>query len=217
MIEAVVFDFDGVLANSEPLHLAAYQDVFGSLGVELTRDDYYTNYLGYDDRGVFMKLAISAGWSIDEERIDVLVREKARVFDSAIQRTEVLYPSAAECVRRLAAELPLGIASGALKHEIAMILKRAGLDHHFRFIVAAGDTPHSKPWPDPYLHAAERHGIAPAKCVAIEDSRWGIVSAKAAGLPCVGITTTYPASELAAADRVIGSLDEFTRQLIQSL
>ena len=134
-----------------------------------------------------------------------------------IARTDVLFPDAAACIEALAAHFPLGIASGALRHEIQMILARAGLGHHFRFIVASGDTPNSKPWPDPYVRAARLHGVDASECVAIEDSRWGIESAKAAGLKCVGITTSYPAAQLQAADRVIGSLAEFTPGLIRAL
>lgn len=217
MVKAVVFDFDGVLANSEPLHLAAYQEVFSALGVQLTRDEYYANYLGYDDQGVFRKLGAAQGWMLDDGRVAALIEEKSRVFDATIERTDILYPAAAECVQRLGAEFPLGIASGALRYEIEMILERARLHRHFRFIVASGDTPNSKPWPDPYIRAAELHGVSASACVAIEDSRWGIESAKAAGLKCVGITTTYPASELRSADRVIDSLGEFRAELIHAL
>ena len=214
---AVVFDFDGVLADSEPLHLATYQEVFGALGATLTREDYYANYLGFDDEGVFRRMAAVQGWSLDDGRIASLIAEKSRVFDQVIATTDVLYPGARACVERLSASFPLGIASGALGHEIRMILERARLLHHFRFIVASGDTPNSKPAPDPYARAAELHGLPAAECVAIEDSRWGIESAKAAGLPCVGITHTYPASELTTADVLIGSLDEFTEPLIRGI
>lgn len=217
MVKAVVFDFDGVLANSEPRHLAAYQQVFSALGVELTPEDYYANYLGYDDVGVFRKLGAVQGWVLDDERVSALVAEKARVFDVDLERPDVLYPEAAACVEDLAKHYPLGIASGALRHEIEMILARGGLDRHFRFIVAAGDTANGKPWPDPYVRAAQLHGVAGSECVAIEDSRWGIESARAAGLKCVAVTTTYPAAELTAADRVIASLSEFSPELIRTL
>lgn len=217
MNTAIVFDFDGVLANSEPLHLAAYQEIFLTLGVELTREDYYANYLGYDDRGVFRKLGAAQGWALDDGRVKVLLDEKSRIFDAAIQQTDVLYPGAAECVRRLEPEFPLGIASGALRYEIEMVLERAGLDRLFRFIVGAGDTPNSKPSPDPYIRAAQLHGVPASACVAIEDSRWGIESAKGAGLKCIAITTTYPASDLTSADRIIDSLEEFSPELILAL
>ena len=217
MIRAVVFDFDGVLADSEPLHLAAFQQVFGSMGITLTRDDYYTHYLGYDDETLIRTLGRDRGWRPDDRQVATVIADKARVFDDVIATTDVLFPGAAECVERLAQDYPLGIASGALRHEIEMILRRARLDRHIRFIVASGETPNSKPAPDPYARAAELHGFAPAACVAIEDSRWGIESAKGAGLKCVGITNTYPASALHTADVVVASLDEFTAELVRGL
>jgi beta-phosphoglucomutase-like phosphatase (HAD superfamily) len=214
---SLIFDFDGVLANSEPLHLAAYQEVLSPLGITMTREDYYARYLGYDDAGVFRMVAEAAGWQMDAGRLAALIAEKGRVFDAVIESTDVLYPGAAECVERMAGAFPLGIASGALRYEIEAVLKRSGLDRHFRFIVAAGDTPQSKPAPDPYRRAAELHGVPPARCVAIEDSRWGIESAKSAGLACIAITTTYPRAALTTADLIIESLDEITPELLASL
>ena len=217
MIRAIVFDFDGVLADSEPLHLAATQEVFRDLGVTLTPEYYYEHLVGYDDRGMFGVMTLKEGWDLDQARLDAMIEQKARVFDDLIATRDVIYPGAANAVGRLASTFPLGIASGALKHEIETILKRARLAEHFSFIVASGDTAASKPAPDPYLEAARRHGLPPAACVAIEDSRWGIVSAKSAGMKCVGITNTYPATELRAADRVISSLRDFTEDLIRAL
>lgn len=214
---AVVFDFDGVLANSEPLHLRAYQQVLGGLGITVERDEYYAQYLGFDDIGAFAAISAARGCNWSDARIRALVAEKTAVFDEMLLSMDVLYPEAARCVERLAAAMPLGIASGALRHEIEAILRRSALDRHFRFIVASGDTPRSKPSPDPYRRAAEMHGIDPRLCVAIEDSRWGIESAKGAGLGCVGITQTYPAAQLAHADAVISSLDEFTVDLIETI
>jgi beta-phosphoglucomutase len=216
-IRAVVFDFDGVLANSEPLHLRAYQHVLQELGIELGRDEYYGQYLGFDDLTALRTISDSRGLSWTAEQLEALLARKTVVFDEILSSTEVLYPQAAACVERLGAHLPLGIASGALRHEILAILRRARLEQSFRFIVAAGETGASKPAPDPYRRAAELHGMPPTHCVAIEDSRWGIESAKRAGLRCVGITQTYPASELPGADRIIDSLDEFTTELIAAL
>lgn len=217
MILAVVFDFDGVLADSEPVHLAACQQVFEDLGVSLSADYYYEHLVGYDDRGLFDAMALKHGWDLDDARVSALVERKARIFDELIATRDVFYPGAAEAVQRLARAFPLGIASGALRHEIERILERAGVADRFRFIVAAGETAASKPAPDPYIEAAKRHGCPPGACVAIEDSRWGIVSAKGAGMKCVGITTTYAAGELRAADCIVGSLDEFTEELIRTL
>jgi beta-phosphoglucomutase len=217
VISAIVFDFDGVLADSEPLHLRAYQEVIGTLGESLPREEYYARYLGYDDEGVFRALSDARGWRFGASRIHALVEEKCRVFDALLEEPEILYPGAAECVARLAALWPLGIASGARRHEVQATLTRGGLRSYFRFIVAAGDTPASKPAPDPYLRAATLHGVDASKCVAIEDSKWGIESAKGAGMWCIGITHTYPVAELLAADSILSSLHELTPELIRSL
>jgi beta-phosphoglucomutase len=217
VIKAIVFDFDGVLADSEPLHLRSYQEVLASLGVTLTREDYYAHYLGYDDEGVFTNLAAAHGFELDAGRLELLIAEKGRVYDMIIASGEVLYPGAVSCVARMAAAFPLGIASGALRHEIEAVLSGAGMDRHFRFIVASGDTAESKPAPDPYRRAAELHGHAPHECLAIEDSRWGIESARAAGLRCIAITHTYPADQLRMADCIVESLAEFTPAFVQGL
>jgi beta-phosphoglucomutase len=216
-IRAIVFDFDGVLANSEPLHLRSYQAVLAELGIELGREEYYTHYLGFDDVTAFRVISERRGrrWS-DAEMAGILER-KTVIFDDLVASSDVLYPEAVPCVRRLAEAMPLGIASGALRHEIAAILRRADLEDCFRFIVAAGETAAGKPAPDPYRRAAELHGMPPDHCVAIEDSRWGIESAKGAGLRCVGITQTYPAAGLPGADAIIESLDEFTVDLLTRL
>jgi beta-phosphoglucomutase len=216
-IAAIVFDFDGVLANSEPLHMRTFQEVLGELGIPLDRDEYYERYLGFDDVGALRAIAAARGFDWDDRQIAALIERKTVIFDDLIASAEVLYPNAAACVERLAARFPLGIASGALRHEITSVLESSGLARHFRFVVAAGDTPRSKPAPDPYHRAAGLHGLPPAACVAIEDSRWGLESARTAGLRCVGITNTYPANELTTAERVIDSLDEFTEDLILSL
>lgn len=221
MIKAIVFDFDGVLADSEPLHLRAYQQVLSGFGVTLTRDDYYANYLGYDDEGVFEKLTARYPSQLGDRGIRALIEEKTRVFDSTIEGSiasgDILYPGTVACVAMVASRYPLGIASGALRHEIEAILHGANLAGYFQFIVASGETAEGKPAPDPYRRAAELHTRLPAECLAIEDSRWGIESAKSAGLACVGITTTYSREHLTAADRIISSLDEFTPELIDAV
>jgi beta-phosphoglucomutase-like phosphatase (HAD superfamily) len=221
VIKAIVFDFDGVLADSEPLHLRAYQAVLSKLGITFTRDEYYSNYLGYDDEGVFALLFERHGLRVDSDGIHALIEEKTSVFDATMEENiksgGILYPGAAACVELMASRYPLGIASGALRHEIEAILRGAHLHQHFRFIVASGDTPEGKPAPDPYKKAASLHGLAPGECVAIEDSRWGIESAKSAGLACVGITTTYAREHLPGADHIVGSLGEFTPDLIDVL
>ena len=215
-IKAVVFDFDGVLADSEMLHLRVYRELLGPSGVEITTAQYYERYLGSDDEGVFQQIALDYKLLLGDEEIEMLIAEKARRFEALVASGDVMYPAAAACVRRLGADWPLGIASGALRAEIELMLRGAALADAFGFIVAAGDTDRGKPAPDPYLRAAELHGVAPGACVAIEDSHAGLESARAAGMQTVGISTTYPRETL-RADAIIASLDELTPEFLRSL
>ena len=216
LIKAIVFDFDGVLADSEPLHLRVYQELLEPAGVRLTAEDYYARYLGYDDEGAFQHIAIDNNLMLGDEEIELLIAEKARRFERLISG-DVLYPGAAACARRLGAAWPLGIASGALRAEIELMLRGAGLRAAFTFIVSAGDTDQTKPAPDPYVRAAELHGVSPAACVAIEDSHAGLQSARAAGLRTIAVTHTYPRETLRDADAIVDSLDEITVEFVRSL
>jgi len=214
-VQAVVFDFDGVLADSEPLHLEAYRALLEPQGIHLDQQTYCERYLGYDDEGALRRMAEDNGLLLGDEEIELLIVEKGRVFEALLGGREVLYPGAADCVRRLAAAWPIGIASGALRADIDLMLRGAGLQPYFKFIVAAGDTDRTKPAPDPYLRAAELHGVAPGACVAVEDSHWGLESARAAGMRTIAVTHTYPRAELAPhADRVVDSLLELTHEFV---
>jgi beta-phosphoglucomutase len=223
MLRAIVFDFDGVLANSEPLHFQGFRDVLAEEGVALTREDYYARYLGYDDAGVFRAIAGERGAAWTAARIGDLVARKAVRLEVLERDASILFPGAAAAVRRAATAVPVAIASGALGAEIRRVLDREQLTGCFTAIVAAEDTPFSKPAPDPYLRAltllaaALGGRVAARDCVAVEDSRWGLESARAAGLRTVGITHTYGASTLAAADLVIDSLDALDLRALTQL
>jgi len=211
VLRAIVFDFDGVIANSEPLHFRAYRDVLHDQGVDLTERDYYSRYLGYDDVGAFTAIAADRGVSWTPREIVRLVIVKAERMEALERDESVLFPGAREAIHDAAAIMPIAIASGALSAEIRRVLDAAALTSHFTTIVAAEDTVASKPAPDPYLLAvarlAQAHGpLVASECVALEDSRWGIESARAAGLRTVGVAQTYDATELATAEFVIPNL-----------
>lgn len=220
---AVVFDFDGVIANSEPLHFEALRTVLATRGFELPREDYYTHFLGFNDEDALCAIAAHYDWPLGQSVRTALVDEKLRTMVGLLGAPDVLYPDAASCVRRLSRTLPLAIASGAKRDEIELVLHANDLAGQFRCIVASGETERSKPAPDPYARAVQllQSGGAipatadvPARCVAIEDSAWGIQSAKDAGLRCIGITTSYPAAELKDADFVVDALSEVTPDLL---
>jgi HAD superfamily hydrolase (TIGR01509 family) len=224
VLKAIVFDFDGVIANSEPLHFRAYRDVLAGIGVPFTERDYYERYLGFDDVGAFEAIAADRALRLQADGIRDLVALKALRLEALERDTSVLFPGAADAIRRAAAALPIAIASGARRDEIRRVLEREGLSMYFTAIVAAEDTAISKPAPDPYLRtlgllrAAGRPELAARECVAIEDSRWGLLSARAAGMRTVGVTNTYGKPALAdCADLIISSLEVMDLDALASL
>lgn len=215
--QAVVFDFDGVLADTEALHLRTFQEVFRGRGWTLGRAAYFERYLGFDDRDLVEAFAGDANLAVTPEDIRAIVDDKTRLYERRLAEGAVIFPTAAPAIARLGARYALAIASGSLGAEITAILERVGLDAAFRVIVGADSVARSKPAADPYLAAVQRLGVAPGSAVAIEDSRWGLTSARSAGLRTIGITTSYAAPALAEADAIVSSLDEVTVDLVDRL
>lgn len=222
-IRAVVFDFDGVIANSEPLHYKGFRDVLAAEGVTLSEVDYYARYLGFDDAGAFLAIAADRGLDWSPERIAGLVDDKAVRLEALERGASVLFPGARAAIERLSRACPVAIASGALRSEILRVLERERLTRHFTAIVAAEDAPASKPAPDPYLRAVgllsavAPQPVAPRDCVAIEDSHWGLRSARDAGLRTVAVTHTYAAGALEEAELVVDHLDSLTWERLTSV
>ena len=222
-LQAIIFDFDGVIADSEPLHLRAFQHALADNGIALTRDEYFARYLGYDDVGAFQAISRDRDLGMTERQVAALVTLKGIKLRQMMEAGDVLFPGAVEFIRAAAAVVPVAIASGALRHEIDEIVERAGVAPLFSTIVASGDTPESKPSPAPYRLAFDRlrSGLGTpldsSRCVAIEDSRWGLESARGAGLRCVGVTNSYAADELAAAELIVSGLDTLTIAMLDEL
>jgi beta-phosphoglucomutase len=216
-ISTVIFDFDGVIADTEGLHLRAFQEIFERRGWQLDERVYFDRYLGYDDVGLVVAFGREHSLGLDEATVDLLVDEKTRLFATYLEAGEVLFPTAPACIGRLAAAYSLGIASGALKIEITSILTAAGLLHRFPVIVAADDVTECKPAPEPYLKAAEGLHVDPARCVAIEDSPAGLAAAKAAGMRTIGLTTTSPRQLLTDADLILDGLHQVSAETVAKL
>jgi beta-phosphoglucomutase len=216
-ITTVVFDFDGVLADTERLHLTAFQRVFADRGWSLDETTYFDRYLGYDDRGLVLAFNEDQGLGLGPVEVDTLVAGKGQVFADFLASGDVLFPGARACVERLAANFSLAIASGALRAEILAILGAADLLRYFPVIVSADDVTSCKPSPEPYLTAAQQLGVIPSACAAVEDSMPGLAAARAAGMRTIGITTTVPGHALTLADRVIDRLDDLSLDLVSRL
>jgi beta-phosphoglucomutase len=216
---ATLFDFDGVLVDSEPVHLAAFNDVLAPQGIVLAQREYVERYLSLDDAGVF-RAALSGGQrTLREEEVRALVEAKHPRFLARFADAFRVFPGAVELLVRRATRGPVGIVSGALQEEIAFALDRLGVRDAVAFIVSAERTSASKPDPAPYLLGMEElRGLGHAGgVVVLEDSLGGVVSAKKAGLRCVAVTHSCGRDELsrAGADVVTGDLASLTDALLE--
>jgi beta-phosphoglucomutase len=217
MLKAIIFDFNGVIADDEPLHLEMFQKVLAEQAIPLFREEYYSKFLGMDDRDCFKAVLGARKRPADDELVDLLIAKKAEYYQQAINERLIIFPGVTELITAAAARYPLAIASGALRHEIDGILAAIHLRSSFAAIVSAEDVHHGKPHPECFLTALDRLNqsrttggppIDAASCLVIEDSTWGISGAHAAGMQCLAVTNSYSAQALAAADRVVASLKE---------
>ena len=229
MIRAVIFDFNGLLVDDEPVHFELFRELLGSEGIDLSERDYRERYLGFDDRGCFEAALAAAGQSFDRPRIDGLIARKAERYAHVAETGLKFFPGAAACLAALGGRWPLAICSGALRPEIEFALARLGHRDRVGPIVSAEDTTRCKPDPEGYLLAldalrarawngADLRDLKPEDCLAIEDSLAGVASAKSAGMRTVAALHTYPADALreAGADAIIEGLDVLTPDWIDT-
>jgi beta-phosphoglucomutase len=220
---AVLFDFDGVIVNSEPLHCTGFQQVLAGVGIDLTEDAYYRELIGFDDRNAFAHIFRVLGRPLDEPTARRLVRDKAAAAQRMIDGGDfTALPGVDALVRALAAaHVPRAICSGALRPEIERMLDGIGLREFFPVIVAAEDVTVGKPDPSGYLLTIARLGrhagveLAPADCLVIEDAPTVIQSVRAAGFRTMGVASSYPLEALSHADYAVARLtpDEVGRHV----
>ncbi len=216
---ATLLDFDGVLVDSEPVHLAAFNDVLARHGISITEPEYAARYLSLDDANVFRTVLSRGGRTLREDEVRALVVAKAPKFMERFEGAFRVFPGAVELIARRAARGPVGIVSGALESEIEFALGRMGTRGKISFIVSAEKTLASKPDPSSFLLAVAElrrlgHGGA---AVAVEDSIGGVTAAKRAGLRCVAVSHSYSEGELqrAGADTVVANLAALTDSVLE--
>jgi len=219
VLKAIIFDFDGVLADTEPLHFKMFQRVLHEEGLPLSEQDYYRKYVGLDDKGCFQAVLSLHGRLASPETVRRLVERKAALMLEQIKITPVVYPGIADFVKRTADRYRLAIVSGALRHEIELILESVSLRSSFEHITAAEDIRNGKPDPEGYLHALQalnrRAAVQASDCLVIEDTIAGIQAAHAAGMRCLAVSTTYPADQLAGADAVTSALKGYELEALE--
>ena len=211
MLRAIIFDFDGIIVNSEPLILKLTQEMAAMEGWSVSEEEYYRDYLALDDRGIIDYLYRSHGRTVDAARRDELVAWKARAYEQIIRDGLPPMPGAVEFVHKAAVQHTLAIASGSLRPEIEQLLDKLGLRPHFKVLATAEDCERSKPDPQVFRIALQRLRELPEfpgaalgadECLAIEDAPLGVVAAQAAGLKCLALSYSRPSEELRHADWV---------------
>ncbi|MGH7924886.1 MAG: HAD family hydrolase [Candidatus Binatus sp.] len=216
MIRAVIFDLDGTLVETEPLHFAAFNEVLRLDGIELGFDDYTARLIGLNDRDCFAMVLRENRRDADAEKIAGLIARKTAVYHAIVAEREVLYPGAEKFVRDCAQRFPLMVATGTLRAEAETILRRAGLRGLFLDIIAAEDVEHGKPEPDGFIAALGRIGfllrqrdpVLADQCLVVEDTPAGIEAARRAGMKVLALCHAAPAADLAAADVVRASISD---------
>ena len=215
MLRAVIFDFNGIIVDDEPIHFELLRRVLDEEGIILTEEEYYARYLGFDDRGAFTAAYREHAQPLRQPKLDELIERKAAYYQEDIKTKMKVFPGVEGLIRLLARKLPLAIASGALKNEIQMILSSIGLLNAFRAIVSAEDVSRGKPEPEIFVKALAQlntslngePAIGAGECLVIEDSKEGIRGARHAGMKCLAVTNSHPRELLAEADSIIDSLE----------
>ncbi len=222
MLKAIVFDFDGVVVDSEPLHYQAIVEVSKQLGISFDYEQYLNKYIGYDDRDVFRVILEAAGKPVENATVVELSKQKQLVFEKLVNSGAAAIPGAVELIDEAHGQIPIAIGSGATMLDIELMLQCLGRRDRFETIVSADQVERSKPDPTTYRMAVERLSekhpdlnLKPGECLAIEDTAAGIEAARGAGLMTLGISTTGPASLLSRAHRVNPGLEGVTLEQLR--
>ncbi len=217
MFRAVIFDFDGVITDSEVLHLRAFNKVLARYNIEIKEEIYYKEYLGFTDLDCFKSVAEKSELGLNSEQIRNLIKQKNQVFEKLAATEATIFGGVPQFLQMLRDNgVPMAICSGAVLEEIALILEQSELGHFFDEIVAGDQITKGKPDPEGFLLALERlnkgkqNPIAAGECIVIEDSHWGLEAGNAAGMHTIGITNTYNAGQLSMAEKIVASLSELT-------
>ena len=224
MLKAVIFDFDGVITDSEILHLRAFNQSLAQYGIEITKNDYYTMYLGFNDTDCY-KLLIEKGLlKMDEQQINTLMIQKKKIFEQLAKAEGKMIEGVRDFLNMLEQNnIPMAICSGSLLTEVEMVLEDARLRHLFEVVVSGEQVKKGKPDPEGFLLSLQRlnenreNPITANQCVVIEDSHWGLEAAKAAGMHTIAVTNSYDAEQLGMAEKIVNQLNELSIDDLQQL
>lgn len=212
--KAIIFDFDGVLFDSEKIHLYACNQVFKTLGFTITEEKYFQNYVGLSDNEMFDLILKDMNIKLKQDTVKSLRKNKIAAYKEYLTHSISLdgVPGVKEFLQTYAQRINrFAICSGATSEEIEdtlLKLENGELKDYFKHVISIDNISIGKPSPEGYLLAANRLGILPQYCLAIEDTPVGIAAAKNAGMDVIGITTSHEESALKQADFVANNYNE---------
>jgi beta-phosphoglucomutase len=224
MLKAVIFDFDGVVSDSEPMHYKSFGGAAAEYGFDLTEELYYKDYVGYCDRECFENLIKNFPDELKDADVERLLEIKTELFhDIAIKEANV-FDGVKDFLRILKDNnIHIGICSGATLRDIKIMLYGTGIDDVFDIIVSDDDVSKGKPDPQGYKLALERlnekngANIEADQCVVIEDSHWGLEAGIDAGMHTVAVTNTYHKDDLSMAEMIVDNLGDITMENLMDL
>jgi len=226
MLKAIIFDFDGVIVDAEPIHLKAFQQVLSAEGINLSENDYYDRYLALDDKTLFESIFKDSKLILGRSIIADYMKRKSNLYNQIIRNSIRIFPGVVDFVNGVNERFVLAIGSGALRDEIEYILDQIGIKDKFEAIVSAEDVEKCKPDPEVFIKALEninsdyitgQNKINPNECLVVEDSIAGVKAAEAAGMRSLAITNSYPIEKLNEADLVYNSLKDVNIEDIENL
>jgi beta-phosphoglucomutase family hydrolase len=213
-IRAVIWDMDGVIADSGPYHLAAWQEIFGRRGVKFTAEDFNHSFGLRNDNIIRNTL----GKNIAQAEVDAIAGEKEETFRRLAGGKIKALPGALELLRLLEKEgLSMAIASSTPPENIELVTGILGIAGYFQVIVNGHEVTKGKPDPQVFLLAAQGLGVKPENCLVIEDAVAGVTAAKRAGMYCLAVTNTHSRQKLKEADLIVDTLEKVTLKDIKEL
>ena len=213
MITTLIFDLDGLLADTEKLHSRAYQEAFARYGFVLTEQDYSEHWI--KKGGTVGEFIASMGWSIDPELVRVT---KAELYEALVKSTAEPMPGATSLLSRVAGWKKLALATSSYEDAAYAVLKALRIGDYFSIIATRSSVERIKPFPDLFVYVAQTLGENPESCLVFEDSEKGIVAAQSAGMKCIAIPNIHTFDhDFSKATIVLPSLDEVTREMIDHM
>lgn len=213
MLKAVIFDFDGVIADSEPVHYEAFAKSAKQFDFHLSKDLYYKDYVGYSDRECYENLVKNFPAKLKDTNIEKMIELKMDFFEQIVRKKTSIIPGVKELLEIIKTNrIRTAICSGAILRDIELMLDGSGLSDYFEYIVSDDDVTKGKPDPQGYtltlskLNQNKNTPIEPSQCIVIEDSHWGLQAAQSAGMKTIAVTNTYHPEQLVIADKIVENL-----------